>query len=353
MQYHFRNLVFEGGGVRGLAYIGAMEELEKRHIVQDIIRVGGTSVGAINATMLALGYTLDEQREELWKLDFSNFQDYNFTFVPNLFTLFTQYGWYAGSFAKKWVARLVKRKLGKEDANFLDLMKSGKRALYVYGTNLCTHFGQIFSPEQKAETPIAEAVRISMSIPLFFAARRSADDDVYVDGGCLNNYPVKLFDREKYLDKKSLPVMGGRTKYYTDINKTFIPKHRSSSPYIFNRETLGFRLDTRNEIAAFRYNEPHVNEIHNIVAYGKQLIKTMLDIQNNIHLNSDDWERTIYIDTKDIGTTEFGITEERKKILVEAGRQGTLEYFKWYDNPKTKAANQPAYTRGWKGMRLK
>ena len=57
MPYHFRNLVFEGGGVKGIAYIGAMQVLEEKGILTSVQRVGGTSAGAINATLLALGYS--------------------------------------------------------------------------------------------------------------------------------------------------------------------------------------------------------------------------------------------------------------------------------------------------------
>jgi NTE family protein len=55
--YHFRNLVFEGGGVKGIAYVGALRQLEARGIMEEIRRVGGTSAGAINAVMLSLGYS--------------------------------------------------------------------------------------------------------------------------------------------------------------------------------------------------------------------------------------------------------------------------------------------------------
>ena len=51
---------------------------------------------------------------------------------------------------------------------------------------------------------ISDAVRRSMSIPLFFRAVRNDRGDIFVDGGALNNYPVKLFDREKYLEDKGL-----------------------------------------------------------------------------------------------------------------------------------------------------
>ena len=51
MAYHFKNLVFEGGGVKGIAYIGAMQVLKDKGILPAIERVGGTSAGAINATL--------------------------------------------------------------------------------------------------------------------------------------------------------------------------------------------------------------------------------------------------------------------------------------------------------------
>lgn len=57
MAYKFRNLVFEGGGVKGIAYVGALGVLEERKITLNIERIGGTSAGAINAILLGLGFT--------------------------------------------------------------------------------------------------------------------------------------------------------------------------------------------------------------------------------------------------------------------------------------------------------
>ena len=51
MTAQFRNLIFEGGGVKGIAYIGAMQVLDQRQILKDIRRVGGTSAGVINALL--------------------------------------------------------------------------------------------------------------------------------------------------------------------------------------------------------------------------------------------------------------------------------------------------------------
>jgi len=74
-RYHFRNFVFEGGGVKGIAYVGAIAELEKRGILKDIKRVEGTSAGAINAVLVGLNYSTAEMDDILRKLNFNNFLD--------------------------------------------------------------------------------------------------------------------------------------------------------------------------------------------------------------------------------------------------------------------------------------
>ena len=54
-KYHFKNLVFEGGGVKGIAYVGALEVLDREGILKDIKRVAGTSAGAMVAVLIGLG----------------------------------------------------------------------------------------------------------------------------------------------------------------------------------------------------------------------------------------------------------------------------------------------------------
>ncbi len=340
MPYQFKNLIFEGGGVKGIAYLGAMEVLEEKGILQNITRVGGTSVGAINATMVALGYTNAEQRDVLWKLNFKNFMDSSWGFFPNVGRVITRYGWNKGLFFQEWISNLIARKVDNPEATFKDLKAKNKLDLYVYGTNLSTHYGEVFSIERTPDMSVAEAVRISMSIPLFFAAVRNPRKDVYVDGGCLNNYAVKLFDREKYILPENKAKMALPQRYYVTQNEAFLKTHPNSSPYTFNKETLGFRLDSKEEMAAFRYNEPQSQKIDHFVEYVMALVQTMLECQNNIHLHSDDWQRTIYIDTLGISTTDFGISDEKKKALEVSGRTGASEYFKWFDESSNTVLNR-------------
>ncbi len=73
------------------------------------------------------------------------------------------------------------------------------------------------------------------------------------------------------------------------------------------------------------------HKIKSFVAYAKGLVQTIIDHQLNLHLHSDDWQRTIYIDASAAKTTEFDLSDEKKAALVEAGRKGTREYFAWFD----------------------
>ena len=342
MAYHFNNFVFEGGGVKGIAYVGAMEVLKEKGILSNIRRVGGTSAGAINATLFALGFSIVEQNDILRKLDFNNFMDDSWGIVRDTERLITRFGWYKGDFFHEWVSGLVKKKLGDPNATFENLREAGKPDLYVYGTNLSTHFGEVFSYEHTPTARIADAVRISMSIPLFFAAFRNARNDVYVDGGVLNNYAIKLFDREKYISPENRHKMAVKTHYYEKENKQFLKKRPRSSSYCYNKETLGFRLDSKQEIGVFRYGaEPKREEIGDFFDYIKALMTTILESQGNRHLHSDDWQRTIYIDTLGVGTTDFDLSEAMKKKLRESGRRSTETYFKWFDNIEVKPANRP------------
>jgi len=332
MSYHFKNLVFEGGGVKGIAYVGAMEALAQKGIVPDIKRVGGTSAGAINAILVGLNYSNEETKKILWDLDFNKFMDHSRFIFWDIWRLAKKFGWNKGDFFRKWIGGIIKEKTGSSEVTFADISaqkkEKGFKDIYIAGTNLSTHFSEVFSHEKTPDMAVADAVRISMSIPLFFTAVRSKREDVYVDGGVLANYPVKLFDRKKYVAENLL-----RPHYYEEHNAKLKDAGIQISDYVYNQETLGFRLDSRQEIGMFRdQKEPVHNVIKGFGAYARGLIMTMIDHQLNLHLHSDDWQRTIYIDASIAETAEFDLADEKKTALFEAGREGVREYFDWYDN---------------------
>ena len=235
----------------------------------------------------------------------------------------------------------MEKKTGNRNSTFgeiYDMKKEKKfKEIYFIGANVSTGFAEVYSHENYSLMPVADAVRISMSIPLFFAAHRKNNNDVCVDGGLINNYPVKLFDREKYVQvDRRIP------KYYKKYNKELKKTNHKNNIWIYNKETLGFRLDSAKEIAIFRnHKEPDHKDIKGFIDYAFCLISTVFNIQSSIHLHSDDWKRSIYIDTLGVSTFDFDISKEDKLKLIESGEKCTEKYFIWYDKLK-RLVNKPS-----------
>lgn len=49
-------------------------------------------------------------------------------------------------------------------------------------------------------------------------------------------------------------------------------------------------------------------------------------VSKALPIHSDDWGRTIYIDTLGVNTVDFDISATKKKALVESGRKGGSEF---------------------------
>lgn len=342
MKYPFRNLVFEGGGVKGVAYVGAMDVLERSGIVANIDRVAGTSAGALMAVMVGLGYGSDEIGNIMMGIDFKKFMDGHFCLIR----LFRKFGLYKGDYFRKLVAEIIKDKTGDGEVTFADIERMRTegclfKEIYLVGTDLSTGCSVVFNYENTPDMKIADAARISMSIPLMFGAVID-NDNVYVDGGLLANYPVKVFDIDKFVFDKN---NARKTDYYDRINQSLLlirTRKSQETAYVFNEETLGFRLDGKDDIEFYLRNgfDRKPRKIRNIVSYIKGLLVSLVDAQDNTHLHSDDWQRTVYIDTLDVGSTDFGIDKEKKLDLVESGRLCTEAYLEWFEDDRKKKGDR-------------
>jgi NTE family protein len=340
MNYIFKNLVFEGGGAKGIAYLGATEVLKKKGILKNIKKIGGASAGAINALLLGLNYSSDELKEILMDLNFKMFLDDSPGVTRDFRRLRKKYGWYKGERFHRWIKGLIEKKTGNPNSTFgeiFDMNKEKKfKEIYFIGANISTGFAEVYSHENYSSMSVADAVRISMSIPLFFAAHRKGDNDVCVDGGLMNNYPIKIFDRKKYVSEYRR-----KRDYYKKYNNNLKKEGQVEEIWMYNMETLGFRLDSAKEIAVFRDHEkPKPKKIDNLFDYTKCLISAVFNIQSSMHLHSDDWKRSIYIDTLGVSTFDFDISRENKLKLIESGKKCTEDYFEWYDRMK-RLPNKP------------
>lgn len=316
-EYNFKNLVFEGGGVKGIAYGGALFELNRLGILGNIKRVAGTSAGAITAVLLAVGYTHEEVTRITASVNFNDFIDDSIGISLDIKRFMADFGWYKGDFFKEWIGKLIYNKKGKKSLTFKELHNSQDTLdLYLIATNLSKQTSEIFSYEHTPDVEIRDATRMSMSIPLYFKCVRYGENkDVMVDGGVAWNYPLNIFDNVKYLNK---PENGEKVPYNNFEN------------YVFNHETLGFRLDSAEEISCNKSNWSNIpKNIDNILNYGFYLREFIYSMANKKHLHKNDWNRTIFIDTLDVRTTDFDISREKINTLIESGKTGVKNYFDW------------------------
>jgi len=307
--YPYKNLVFEGGGVKGVAYGGVFEVLEQKQITPQIESVAGTSAGAITATMMSLNYSAEEFLKIMMTLDFEKFEDGCDLIGP--FRLIRHFGWFKGNYFLNLMESFIEQKTrdgqqpGNGRATFRDLVEKYAdrhfKRLFVFGTNLTQQAVQKFSYETTPDVAVADAVRISMSIPFFFEAqyyKQSGSNDAYCDGGLLNNYPIDTFDEQHIaVDPESGHQMLNRTP---------------------NRDTLGFHFD--NPIQS-------PSPINNLRSFTGGVIDALLDIQDILlKTNPGDERRSVFINDLGVKFTDFELSGQTKRALIDQGRIATTEY---------------------------
>ena len=199
-------LIMKGGGVKGIAYVGALKALEDydyrfRHFA-------GTSAGAISAALLAVGYTSEELGRVLAETDFRKFKD---GWLPlSLLLLPFRKGLYRGDAFEEWLERKLRKKFPEYpdtiDIRFSHLATKykGLRRLTVFAsTKRKTSYPFDSNSTKHAEEAVSYACRCSMAIPYFFTPKKEGKSFV-VDGGMQNNYPVRaLLDLELGLKDSS------------------------------------------------------------------------------------------------------------------------------------------------------
>jgi NTE family protein len=285
-----KNLVLEGGGIRGVAFAGAYKYLMENHLLDNLEVVAGSSAGAIAAGLIAVKYNAIELETTLKEMDFDELRDSRCCF-GKCFSIFKRYGLYKGEFMEKYYGELLKRKTGNEDITFKQIYEEFGIKLIVTGTNLNKHKIVYFSVDTSPDMLVKCAVRISMSVPFLFEKKHCPEfgNDVIVDGGLLNNYPINLFKNEM-------------------------------------NQTLGLKLVGSGE----QRNDQiyHGNyDINNISNYVTAIINSLLWQIEKSWIKEKYWERTITIDTGNVSSFELNIENEVAIELIEKGYKATEKWF--------------------------
>jgi predicted acylesterase/phospholipase RssA len=259
-------VVMKGGGVKGLAFAGALVELEKyfwfdRHV--------GTSAGAIAAVLLAANYSPSELVAILRTKNFREFMDARFWKIP--FNLLLKTGLFPGEHFRLWIDGLLAAKTGKIG----ETRMSDLNGALIYACRRGPGTLTFDSNGERKDTVAAFATRCSMSIPIFFFPQQVDGRRVY-DGGVRNNFPLSQYLKNHY-------------------GKPFVALY------------LGKR-DSRNR----RW-------------FGTELLDIVIDGEERDTVDQNRGN-VVVIDTSPVGTVDFRLHEIEKDFLLKVGRASALRF---------------------------
>ncbi len=285
--------------------------------------IAGNSAGAIVASLVAAGYTGEELKDIFNEKNCKTMIDKNFQstwMISKVGKLIFKKGIYKASHIEDFINELLfnklKGKLGnRKNVKFGDLIIPGengnllnnskykrKYKLHIIAADI-TRGKMLIFPEDIEEyginpddLDVSVAVRMSISLPFFFQPiilynKISQENSFIVDGGVLSNFPVWIFD-----------VNG-------------VP------PY----PTIGFKLAGSKEVI-------RKHKITNIINFGKAIIETMLEAQDDIHIAEMNYLRTIKINTSNVKTTDLNLTKEKIDGLCKSGENCAKEFLKVMDD---------------------
>ena len=186
--------VFQGGGCRAFAFVGAYKAAVDAGVV--FTEVCGTSAGSIFASLIAAGASPGQMQ------DIVNRTDVDVLFHRPWY----KKGWlqYLSILGKGYVIDPEKLEniLNNELASLLGIEGIVKFhhlriPLTVIASDLCRHTYKIFSSEKTRDFSVAHAVVCSSAFTTFFRVQ----DCRYTDGGLVSNMPAFAIKASNHFDK--------------------------------------------------------------------------------------------------------------------------------------------------------
>ena len=345
---HRADAVFEGGGVKGIAFAGAIAAAERDAGVTEWVNLAGTSAGSIVAALLASGYDATGIQKLLADAKYSRFADTGAggKWVGGMWNAVARLrGMAPGGYFLEWMseqlaASPLAKELGKTELTFDDVRRRdlpprdevpdisdekyerAKYRLHVIGSDITTgrmiilpddlpeYADENGKPFDKDSFPVVEAVRMSMSYPFLFTPvvlHREGKPVYVVDGGLLSNFPIWLFD--------------------------------SPNP---KRPTWGFRLHGgANVQEGLPYRK--IPRPLWAVPLLKAMFSAATEAWDREQMEQVVSARTVSIPTHQISTTDFGLTKAQADSLYAWGVKAAHDFFS--------APDQQAYLNSF-GMTL-
>lgn len=304
-------LALKGGGARGYVYPGVAKALEELGYLNTIDTISGSSAGAISALLLATGLSVDELTHIIDKADIKSMVYAEWPW-EKAWDLIAKEGLHQGLGFVHWFGEIIEQVTGDKDTTFAQWHalkeaepKKGMKDLIVEACNMDIRFNEIFSHETiYKDVPIRHAVRASMAFPEFFTPWKIRYVDpksgqketvLFQDGGLQSNCPIGVFNLGK--------------------NEA-------------NPEALAIWLATDDIIQFMEHGKPLPKRPPK---HDYQLIEATVEANLNAQtyaiMESPYRNKTILVNTLDVGTLDFSIDDAKKQALSESGYQAVKAYF--------------------------
>lgn len=212
-----KNLSFSGGGLKAFTFLGALKALEENDIMEGVEVVAGTSAGAILATLIACGMNYQNCRLMLQSC-VDHFKQYEVSWL-NIFrnakSMKNKYGLFKTNEVRNYFQEMIKKCIEENtDYTFKELFEKTGKKLIITATCVQTHSPFYFSPETTPNTPVSQALTISVNIPFLFECNYF-EDKAMVDGAVIESLPMKCWEPDEI--KNTLAFLCKSEKEYFDF----------------------------------------------------------------------------------------------------------------------------------------
>lgn len=210
------NIAYSGGGIKGYAYIGVMKYLEENKLKDSVLRVSGTSIGAIFALLQVVGFNSMEIQKFVTSLNLQKLGEIDL----NLFMI--NYGLDDGSRVTKLLKFLLKDKKLNENITFKQLFEVTKKELHISACDITKEKLKVFNHLLTPDISVVFACRCSISIPFIF----TPVDEKYIDGCFSKNLLIDIFPIENTI---GFHTQSKKSEYFPEDLQGYISRIVSCS----------------------------------------------------------------------------------------------------------------------------
>lgn len=263
MKKEIENIVFAGGGLKGLIHIGFLQVLEERGILKKCKRFCGASIGSFFALLLCIGIRVSDIEKLFLCIDPKNIVSYN---PENLVKLFDTLGCERTDSLEKIVRIILEKKTSNPRITFKELYDLTEKEVCFTVTNISKRCGEYFNYKTTPDLEVAEACIISMCIPFLFEPKKY-NDCYYLDGGITSNFPIEYFKEsmdntigisiQDYSQEEPLELPGDVISLFLAMYKTTISERTVMKSSIWRDHIV----TVYNNFPPFEFNISNSNKM--------------------------------------------------------------------------------------------